>query len=149
MAKLKLTDEWWTSPAEADNGALVMVTGRRDMEPVIATGKYNYRIEITWKYEAEQNGMPDVATSTLMEEVQDALQADFMKDPVAVLTGIYTGNGERNWVFYAMSVKIFERKLNEDLARFELLPLTLYVENDPEWSEYQEMRDHIEKRRIS
>ncbi|MEE1298706.1 MAG: DUF695 domain-containing protein [Muribaculaceae bacterium] len=144
MAKLKLTDEWWTSPAEADNGALVMVTGRRDMEPVIATGKYNYRIEITWKYEAEQNGMPDVATSTLMEEVQDALQADFMKDPVAVLTGIYTGNGERNWVFYAMSVKIFERKLNEDLARFELLPLTLYVENDPEWSEYQEMREATE-----
>ena len=144
MAKLKLTDEWWTSPAEADNGALVMVTGRSDMEPVIATGKYNYRIEITWKYEAEQNGMPDVATSTLMEEVQDALQADFMKDPVAVLTGIYTGNGERNWVFYAMSVKIFERKLNEDLARFELLPLTLYVENDPEWSEYQEMREATE-----
>ena len=144
MAKLKLTDEWWTSPAEADNGALVMVTGRRDMEPVIATGKYNYRIEITWKYEAEQNGMPDVATSTLMEEVQDALQADFMKDPVAVLTGIYTGNGERNWVFYAMSVKIFERKLNEDLARFELLPLTLYLENDPEWSEYQEMREATE-----
>lgn len=144
MAKLKLTDEWWTSPAEADNGALVMVTGRRDMEPVIATGKYNYRIEITWKYEAEQNGMPDVATSTLMEEVQDALQADFMKDPVAVLTGIYTGNGERNWVFYAMSVKIFERKLNEDLARFELLPLILYVENDPEWSEYQEMREATE-----
>lgn len=144
MAKLKLTDEWWTSPAEADNGALVMVTGRRDMEPVIATGKYNYRIEITWKYEAEQNGMPDVATSTLMEEVQDALQADFMKDPVAVLTGIYTGNGERNWVFYAMSVKIFERKLNEDLAKFELLPLTLYVENDPEWSEYQEMREATE-----
>ena len=144
MAKLKLTDEWWTSPAEADNGALVMVTGRRDMEPVIATGKYNYRIEITWKYEAEQNGMPDVATSTLMEEVQDALQADFMKDPVAVLTGIYTGNGERNWVFYAMSVKIFERKLNEDLARFALLPLTLYVENDPEWSEYQEMREATE-----
>lgn len=144
MAKLKLTDEWWTSPAEADNGALVMVTGRRDMDPVIATGKYNYRIEITWKYEAEQNGMPDVATSTLMEEVQDALQADFMKDPVAVLTGIYTGNGERNWVFYAMSVKIFERKLNEDLARFELLPLTLYVENDPEWSEYQEMREATE-----
>ena len=88
--------------------------------------------------------MPDVATSSLMEEVQDALQADFMKDPVAVLTGIYTGNGERTWVFYVMSVKIFERKLNEDLAKFDLLPITLYVENDPEWNEYQEMREATE-----
>lgn len=144
MANLKLKDEWWTCPAEGDNGELIMVTGRREMEQVIATGKYNHRIEITWKYEPEADGMPDVATSSLMEEVQDALQADFMKDPVAVLTGIYTGNGERNWVFYTMSVKIFERKLNEDLAKFDVLPLTLYVENDPEWNEYNEMREATE-----
>ena len=144
MAKLKLTDEWWTCPAEADNGSLIMVTGRRDMEEAMASGKYNHRIEITWKYEPEANGMPDEATSALMEEVQDALQADFMKDPVAILTGIYTGNGERNWVFYTMSIQIFERKLNEDLAKFDLLPLSLYVENDPEWNEYREMREETE-----
>lgn len=144
MAKLKLTDEWWTCPAEADNGKLIMVTGRRDMEAVIATGKYNYRVEITWKYEDDFNGMPDEATSTLMEEVQDALQADFMKDPIAVLTGVYTGNGERNWVFYTMNLRIFDRKLNENLAQFDLLPLEIYVENDPEWNEYKEMREATE-----
>ena len=121
-----------------------MVTGRRDMEEAMASGKYNHRIEITWKYEPEANGMPDEATSALMEEVQDSLQADFMKDPVAILTGIYTGNGERNWVFYTMSIQIFERKLNEDLAKFALLPLSLYVENDPEWNEYREMREETE-----
>ena len=137
MAKLKLTDEWWTCPAEADNGKLIMVTGRRNMEDIIAT-------EVTWKYEGDANGMPDVATSTLMEEVQDALQADFMKDPVAVLTGIYTGNGERNWVFYTRSLTIFGRKFNEDLAKFELLPLEFYAENDPEWNEYREMREETE-----
>ena len=114
------------------------------MEPVMATGKYNHRIEITWKYEADNTGMPDEPTSSLMEEVQEALQTDFMKDPVAVLTGIYTGNGERNWVFYTMSVKIFERKLNEDLAKFDMLPLSLYVENDPDWNEYREMREATE-----
>ena len=119
MAKLKVSDEWWTCPAEAENGKLIMVTGRANMEEIIATGKYNTRVEITWKYIVDKDGMPDVATSSLMEEVQDALQADFMKDPVAVLTGIYTGNGERTWVFYVMSVKIFERKFNEDLAKFD------------------------------
>lgn len=144
MAKLKLTDEWWTCPAEADNGKLIMVTGRRDMEQVIESGKYNYRVEITWRYEEDEKGMPDVATSSLMEEVQEALQKDFMKDPVAVLTGIYTGNGERNWVFYTMNLRIFDRKLNEDLASFEKLPLEIYAENDPEWNEYQEMKDATE-----
>lgn len=144
MAKLKLTDEWWTCPAEADNGQLIMVTGRRDMAVVQATGKYVYRVEITWRYEPDETGMPDVATSSLMEEVQDALQSDFMKDPVAVLTGIYTGAGERNWVFYTMNLRIFDRKLNEDLARFERLPLEIYAENDPDWNEYNEMRESTE-----
>lgn len=144
MAKLNLTDEWWTSPAEGEDGSLIMVTGRRDMEAVMSMGVYNYRVEISWKYEADSKGMPDVPTSTLMEKVHDALQADFMKDPVAVLTGIYTGGGERNWVFYTRSVKIFERKLNEDLADFDVLPITLYVENDPDWNEYKEMREATE-----
>ena len=48
MAKLKIGNEWWTSPTESETGALIMVTGRQGVEPVIATEKYNDRIEITW-----------------------------------------------------------------------------------------------------
>ena len=88
--------------------------------------------------------MPDAVTSTLMEQVQDALQSTFIKDPVAVLTGIYTGAGERNWVFYTLSTHIFGRKLNESLAQFDMLPITIYTENDPEWAEYDEMKEASE-----
>ena len=139
MAKLKIPDEWWTAPAEGDSGALILVTGRRMMDEIIATGLFNDRIEITWKYEPDAKGMPDFATSKLMEQVHEALAAEFKKDPVAILNGIYTGAGERNWVFYTRSVNIFGRKINEILAPFELLPITLYAEKDPEWNEYREM----------
>lgn len=139
MAKLKIPDEWWTAPAEGDSGELILVTGRRMMDEIIATGLFNNRIEITWKYEPDAKGMPDFATSKLMEQVHEALAAEFKKDPVAILTGIYTGAGERNWVFYTRSVNIFGRKINEILAPFELLPITLYAEKDPEWNEYREM----------
>lgn len=139
MAKLKIPDEWWTAPAEGDSGELILVTGRRMMDEIIATGLFNDRIEITWKYEPDAKGMPDFATSKLMEQVHEALAAEFKKDPVAILTGIYTGAGERNWVFYTRSVNIFGRKINEILAPFELLPITLYAEKDPEWNEYREI----------
>lgn len=139
MAKLKIPDEWWTAPAEGDSGELILVTGRRMMDEIIATGLFNDRIEITWKYEPDAKGMPDFATSKLMEQVHEALAAEFKKDPVAILTGIYTGAGERNWVFYTRSVNIFGRKINEILAPFELLPIILYAEKDPEWNEYREM----------
>ena len=75
-----------------------------------------------------------------MEDVQDAMQSAFIKDPVAVLTGIYTGDGERNWVFYTLSTHIFGRKINEALAPFDLLPIEIYTENDPKWAEYDEMK---------
>lgn len=140
MAKLKISNEWWTAPAEGENGELILVTGRRDIENVIETGLFNDRAEVTWKYEQDKNGMPDYKTSSLMEEVQDALENAFDKDPVAVLTGVYTGAGERNWIFYTRSVNIFGKKLNEALASFELLPISIYVEKDAEWNEYREMQ---------
>ena len=141
MTKLKIGNEWWTSPTESETGALIMVTGRQGVEPVIATGKYNDRIEITWKYTPDKNGMPDFKTSSLMEQVTDALNNAFTKDSAAVMTGIYTGDSERNWVFYTLNPKKFQYMLNDALKDFELLPITLYAEKDPEWNEYREMKD--------
>ena len=49
MAKLKISDEWWSAPAESESGELIIVTGRRDMDNVIAFGKYKYRVEVSWR----------------------------------------------------------------------------------------------------
>lgn len=116
-----------------------MVTGRRDVDKFRNNPRYNIRVEITWPYQGDGKGMPDVPTSTLMQAVQDTLTETFRKDPVAVLTGIYTGADERNWIFYTLSTHIFGRKLNESLAPFDLLPISVYTENDPDWAEYDEM----------
>lgn len=139
MAKLNISNEWWTSPAETDDGQRVIVTGRRNLDNVIATGAYNDRIEVTWKYQSTVTGLPDDSTAELMERAHDALLTEFNRDPVAVMTGIYTGAGERNWIFYTRSVNIFGRKLNEILAPLPLLPITIYAERDPDWNEYHEM----------
>lgn len=145
MAKLKIGDEWWTTPAEGENGEVIMVTGRRLGEDVIASGKFNERVEVTWKYDAMPDGLPDNATAKLMEQVDTALKDAFSGDrTIAIITGIYTGNGERNWVLYASSLPIFEKIFNKALSSFELLPLSLYVEKDPEWNEYGEMKSQTE-----
>ena len=139
MARMKISNDWWTAPAESENGNLILVTGRRGMEPVIETGHYRYRIEVTWPYEGDAKALPSYDDSKMMEAVTDALNECFDRDLVAVLTGIYTGDNQRNWVFYTRSLHIFQRKFNEALAPFPALPLQFEAEEDPEWQEYREM----------
>lgn len=134
-------NDWWTSPTESEDGRLIMVSGRRDIDKFRNNPRFSIRAEISWKYDGDASGMPDRSTSEMMEKVTDALQLTFKKDPVAVMTGIYTGDDRRDWIFYTASTHIFGRKINETLADFPQLPLTIYTENDPDWDEYTEMKE--------
>lgn len=88
-------------------------------------------------------GFPDEATSHCLEEVTQAFEDNLKGKNTAILTGIYTGAGERNWIFYTFSTDVFGKFLNRALASFSLLPLDIYAENDPDWAEYDEMRAAI------
>ena len=74
-----------------------------------------------------------------METVQETLQKAMEKDKLAIQTGVYTGGGEKVWVFYTRTVRVFGERLNEALAPFELLPISIYTEMDPDWEEYKDM----------
>lgn len=131
--------EWWTAPTESESGRLIMVTGRDDVDKFRDNPRFNIRVEVSWKYGGDASGMPGADDAAMMEAVTDRLAETLRKDPVAVMTGIYTGDDRRDWIFYTLSVHIFGRKLNEALADLPLLPLTVYTENDPDWDEYAEM----------
>ena len=40
---------------------------------------------------------------------------------------------------YTRTVRVFGERLNEALAPFEMLPISIYTEVDPEWEEYLDM----------
>lgn len=137
--------EWITEPTESEDGRLVMVSGRTDVERFRNNPKFNIRVEISWTYsDSPEAGMPNEAEAELMEQATDNLQSVLAKDPVAVMTGIYTGAGRRDWIFYTLSTNIFNKKLNEALEPLPLLPLKIYAENDPDWLEYAEMRASLQ-----
>ena len=134
-----LTDKWFSGMALNDAEQPVFITGRDDIEEFRNCGKLKERVEIYWKYEASANGMPTEKEADLMNKAQEALRTVVEKDKFAILTGVYTGNNERTMVFYARTAKVFGERLNDALKNFPLLPITIYVEKDPEWNEYAEM----------
>lgn len=133
--------EWWTSPLEDEDGHIIMVTGRADVEKFRSNPRYNIRVEITQPYDALPSGMPNDKDAALLEETLDLLSEELRKDPVGVITGVYTGGGERNIVVYTTSTNIFTKKINAAFANLPLMPLKITAENDPDWLEYQEMRE--------
>ncbi|RHU27213.1 MULTISPECIES: DUF695 domain-containing protein [Parabacteroides] len=136
---MRLSNEWFTALSEDEAGHLVTVSGRDELTEFIQSGKFKERVEITWKYEGDDKGMPAEELAEKMETVQETLQKAMEKDKLAIQTGVYTGGGERVWVYYTRTVRVFGERLNEALASFELLPISIYTEVDPEWEEYLDM----------
>lgn len=138
---MKTTDKWWTYPAEGESGKTILVTGRDDIDHFRETGKYVYRINVSWDYNALPDGMPEESDALLMEQVTDALLSSLKKDKVAVMTGIYTGEGRRDWIFYCKNLMIFNKIFNKALEDLPTIPFLIEAEEDKDWEEYTHMRE--------
>lgn len=136
---MKLTDDWFTSLAEDENGNMMFVNGRDNIMDFIKSGKFKERVEITRKYDPDSKGLPNTELGKLMEDVQIAIQKAMEKDKLSIMTGIYVGNGEKVLVFITRNIPAFGERLNLALKDFELLPITIYSEKDPQNEEYLEM----------
>lgn len=136
---MRLSNEWFTALSENENGQIVIVSGRDELTEFVQSGKFKERVEITWKYEGDDKGMPSEELAVRMEAVQEALKKAMEKDKLSILTSVYTGGGEKIWVFYTRTVRVFGERLNEALVAFDLLPISIYTEVDPEWEEYLDM----------
>ncbi|MEG1574074.1 MAG: DUF695 domain-containing protein [Bacteroidales bacterium] len=134
---MKLTDEWFTAMAEDDNSATIIICGRDDIDAFRTSGKFKERLEVSWQYAV--SGMPTEEVAKQMEEMEELLRKGAEKDKLAILTGIYTGGGKRVWVFYSRHTGAFGEMLNTALSGFELLPITIYSEKDPDWDDYAEI----------
>jgi len=136
---MAVSDIWWTAPAESDDGEVIMVTGRDEVGRFMESGKYPDRVELTWRYSG--SGMPDGDTADLIDRADTLLRETLTKERGVILTGIYTGAGERNWVFYVKNTRIFQAMINRAWQSLPLLPVTITAEHDPAWEEYSEMRE--------
>lgn len=136
---MRLSDVWFTALSEDESGNMITIYGRDELNEFIESGKFKERVEITWKYEGDEKGLPADSLGEKMEAVEETLRKAMEKDKLSILTSVYTGAGEKVWVFYTRTVRVFGERLNEALAAFELLPISIYTEVDPDWEEYKDM----------
>lgn len=134
-------EKWWSYPAEGDDGRTIIVTGRDEVDKWRKPGKFPVRVVVSWDYSPLPDGMPADGDSEVMDLATNALLDEFRKDKSAVMTGIYTGCGRRDWVFYTHSLNIFSKVFNRALQDVPPMPLVFEAVEDPDWEEYSDMRE--------
>ncbi len=134
--KMKLNDTWFAGESK-NNGKPVIIRGRQYLKNFIESKQYPELIELTWSVKnPTENGIPEPEENFEMGQIEDALIDSFESDLQSILTIVYTNNNQRTWIFYTKSVTEFGKRLNETLANFPRIPISIEKDDDPNWELY-------------
>jgi hypothetical protein len=141
----------YMNPISADNDAWNVANGtnpdkpsvlryRPNLQERIADPAYGSHLTIIWPYDSDnKSGMPNDLQNIELGNFEDTVVDALDSSDLAILAFVFTCAGQREWHFYVSDVGAVGQAINEALAGQPVLPIELTVEDDPEWSEYQEV----------
>ncbi|WP_146400765.1 DUF695 domain-containing protein [Pseudobythopirellula maris] len=142
VKQLLKDDQWAVAEIQHTSGPGLI----RFRQPVLAPRdcrSHPHRLSITWAYAEEGSGqqLPDNEVGQEMGRFEDHLTAAVEADAHAVLTGVLTFDGARQWVFYTRDVSEFADRLSRiPDYHGEPYPIELETDYDATWSY---LRDQI------
>ena len=130
----------WNIAEGTIQGKPSLIRFRPNLENHLGDIAYPRRLTITWEYrEDNSSGMPSSKQSDEMKRFEDAIIASLDPERLAILSFIFTNAGIREWHFYVSDVSAVGNKINMALASFQKLPISMQVENDPNWDELRQV----------
>ena len=129
----------------ADSDAWAIAEGRHNGLPLLIRFRdqiarddpklsLSHLVLVTWRFESNDSGMPDVAESGAMKAFEDRLLQALEKDRNGTLVAIVTTNGWREWAFYVKSVQAFSSALHDMPQEIDPYPIEIVAEEDATWS---------------
>jgi Family of unknown function (DUF695) len=136
------TDDTWTMATGDDNGKPLIFRIRNKAPSFARKESFPHLLAVCWQYESPNNqGMPSQETVERMSQLEDLLEAAFEGARQAFLTVIVTGNGIREWQWYARDPDAVMQLVNETLGEYEPFPVQFSFQDDPEWEGYSRFLD--------
>jgi hypothetical protein len=135
-------DDTW-SMATGEYGGKPLIFRIRNRPPSFARKEeFPHLLAVTWQYESPNDqGMPAEEDVARMGQLEDLLEEAFEGAGQAFLTVVATGNGVREWQWYARDPDGMMALVNETLGELEPFPVEFGFQDDPEWSAYSRFLD--------
>jgi len=129
-------DSWKLAQAE-DNGKPLIFRIREGTPEFARKEDFPLLLAVCWKYKSpNKEGMPSKADSDRMGELEDLLVPAFEGKRKAFLTVVVTGNGVREWQWYATGKDAVMKLVNKALSEADPFPVEFLFQEDLEWEAY-------------
>ncbi len=128
-------DSWAVAEGE-ENGKPLYIRFRDEFRHKPDVSAFPRLIQIVWKYEADENGLPTTESIPALKGFESRLVEAVQPEGIAVLVAAMTNNGEREWMFYAAGLAAFEKVLNEIQEGEEIYPIDVSSARDPKWTAF-------------
>lgn len=134
---------WATAiSTHAGNGRKIFWRFAKDFSPAFVHESLPDRIILAWRYESE-NGQPITEEHQQMDHLEDLLEPITDSGNFATLALVSTGEGLREWTYYAKSEEEFVERLNLALFGEMSFPIEIHVAHDRTWSMYREFKSGL------
>lgn len=124
--------------ATAEDDGKPLIFRIRETAPAFATkATFPKLLAVTWQFDPDtNNGMPLQGTVERMQQFEDLLEPVFANARQAFLTVVVTGNGVREWQWYAKDPDAVMKLVNETLGELDPFPVEFSFQDDPDWLGY-------------
>jgi hypothetical protein len=131
------SDDTWTMATGDDDGTPLIFRIRNQPPSFARKDSFPHLLGVCWQYGPEnENGMPAADVVERMGQLEDLLVPAFEESRQAFLTVVVTGNGVREWQWYARNADKVMELVNEALDAYEPFPVEFSFQDDPQWEGY-------------
>jgi Family of unknown function (DUF695) len=127
----------WSMATGEDNGKPLIFRIRNQPPSFARKDSFPHLLAVCWPYESPNDqGMPSQDVVGRMSQLEHLLEPAFEGARQAFLTVVVTGNGVREWQWYARDPEAVMKLVNETLGEYEPFPVQFSFQDDPEWEGY-------------
>jgi hypothetical protein len=138
-------ETYFTATSKAEGTGLPLIF--RVMEPAKSVKKSDYAQMVvgTWKYDPKvRNGMPDQKTNEEQIKFEDML-ASTTPDGMGYLALVVTGNGEKQWYWYAKDMAAWKKQFKAIFLDKPAFPVTFNFGHEPNWETQKKITSSVKK----
>lgn len=132
------SEDRWSVGQGQKNGQPLLIRFRSEPPQGVDAAAYPFLLSATWSYQAGRAGMPDAEELERMTRFEEALESTLEGSQSAYLMLVFTGNGNRDWLFYSRGEDDSMRRINQGLKGHPVYPVEFSVQRDPHWRAYRQ-----------